>query len=190
MWRGVASEQRLQVEGPIGLDHEVHPAAWDVHPRQCARVVDDLVGLHDHHTVVEGAGFGDRRGVLGVRSGVEVAVAVGLLRTQQHDMRGKVDEHAGIELDVGVDGADVHGAVLDHLRDPHALRPRVGQIQLGRYAALEQVEVFGPGHRRDQHVQSVEALRIAVGQCARKEVGLLLVVALQRDAVTGADDVL
>ena len=39
-------------------------------------------------------------------------------------------------------------------------------------------------------MQAVEALRVAVGQGAGQEVGLLLVVALQRDPVTGADDVL
>jgi hypothetical protein len=93
---------------------------------------------------VEGAGFGDRRGVLGVGTGVQVAVAVGLLGAQQNDVGGEVDEHPRVQLDVGVDSANPYGAVLDHLRDAHALRPGVGQVELCGDAAFEQVEMLRP----------------------------------------------
>jgi hypothetical protein len=49
-----------------------------------------------------------------------------------------------------VDGADLHGAVVDQLRDPDALGTGIGQVQLGCNAAFEQVQVFGAGHRRDE----------------------------------------
>ena len=93
-------------------------------------------------------------------------------------MRGQVNEHPRVQLDVGVDRADVHGAVFDHLRDAHALGPGVCQIELGRDAAFEEVEVLLPGNRRDEHVQAIEAFRVAVGQRPRQEIGLLLVVAV------------
>jgi hypothetical protein len=49
---------------------------------------------------------------------------------------------------------------------------------------LEQVEMFRTRYRRDQHVQAVDLAGIALGQRAGQEVGLLLIVALQRDAIT------
>ena len=75
-------------------------------------------------------------------------------------------------------------AVLDHLRDADALRSGVGEVELCGDPLLEQVEMFRPRHRRDQHVQAVDLAGIALGQRAGQEVGLLLVVALQCDAIT------
>jgi len=49
-----------------------------------------------------------------------------------------------VQLDVGVDGADVDGAVLNHLRDTHALRPGVREVELRGDAALEEVEMLRP----------------------------------------------
>src|ERR1700682_6125589 len=105
IWRGSRGEKRLEVERSVGGDDVVDPAAGDVYSRETLDAVDDRVCLDDHHTVVEGGGFGDRRGVLGIGAGVEVAVPVGLLGAEQHDVGSQVDEHPGVQLDGGVEGA-------------------------------------------------------------------------------------
>ena len=179
----VAGEQRLERERPVGLDHEIDPVAGDVDSRELA-AVDDLVGLYEHHAVAKRGGLRDRRRVLGVGTGEQIAVAVSLRRAQQRDVGGQVGEHPRVQLDVGVDGADADLAVLHHLRDADTLGSGVGEVELCGDLLLEQVEMFRPRHRRDQHVQAVDLAGIALGQRAGQEVGLLLVVALQCDAIT------
>ena len=120
----------------------------DVDPRQVADVVDDLVDLRDHDAVAEGGGLDQRRRVFGARAGVEVACAVGLEAGDEHDVRRQVDVQAPIELDVGVDRADLEHAVLQELRDAQALRAGVGEVELAGDAALEQVELLGTADAR------------------------------------------
>ena len=55
-------------------------------------------------------------------------------------------------------------------------------------AALEHGEMVGQRQDRLHHVQIVHARRIHLGQGGRKEIGLLLIVALDRDTVAGLDD--
>ena len=100
----IAREQRLDIEGPVGLDDEIHPVARDVDPRH---LVDDLVDLRDDDAVLEGCRLDDGRRVLGVRTGVEVAVAVGADRGDQRDVRREVDELAREQLEIGVNGAEL-----------------------------------------------------------------------------------
>ena len=70
---GIAGEQRLEEERPVGLHHQIHPVAGNIDAGQLVRP-DDLVGLHDHDAVVEGGRLGDGRRVLGVRAGIQVAL--------------------------------------------------------------------------------------------------------------------
>ena len=178
----IAGEQRLECERPVGLDDEIDPVPGDVDSREFADV-DDLVGLHEDHPVAKCGGLSDRRRVLGVGTGEQVAISVGLRRAQQRDVGGQVGEHPRVQLDVGVDGADADLAVLHHLRDADTLGSGVGEVELCGDLLLEQVEMFRPRHRRDQHVQAVDLAGIALGQRAGQEISLLLVVALEGDAI-------
>jgi len=53
---------------------------------------------------------------------------------------------------------------------------------------LEEIEMFAPADRRDEKVDVVELGRVGLDERARQEIGLLLVVAFERDAVAGLDD--
>ncbi len=75
-------------------------------------------------------------------AGVQVALAVGLLGAQQRHVRGEVDEHPRVQLDVGVDRPDLDLAVCEQLRHAHALRAGVGEIETAGHAALEDVQVL------------------------------------------------
>ena len=51
--------------------------------------------MHETHSeLFEGGGFGDRRCVLGTRTGIEVAVLVGLVGGDQRDIGDQIDEQA------------------------------------------------------------------------------------------------
>ena len=56
-----------------------------------------------------------------------------------------------------------------------------------RDAALEQRQMLGTADARNQQMHVVNLVRIDLGERARQEVGLLLVVAFERDAVAGLD---
>ena len=75
------------------------------------QLVYQLVDLRDHDPVAESGGLDDRRGVLGVRTCIEVALGVGRLGGHQRDGRHEVDEEAGVELEVGVDRTDAQLAI-------------------------------------------------------------------------------
>ena len=166
------------------LDDEVDPAAGDV---DAGQMVDDLVDLGDHDAALERGGLDDRRRVLGVGAGVEVAFAVGGLGADQRHLGRQIDEVAGEELEVGVDRADRDPAAAGQPRQPRALRPGEAEVETAGDAVLEQVQVFGQRQHRLHHVQVVHRGRVERGQRAGQEVGLLLVVAFQADAVAGLD---
>ena len=65
------------------------------------------------------------------------------------------------------------------------MRAGEGEIKLGRDSALEHVKMFGQRQHRLHHVQIVDPAGVHGSQCGCQEVGLLLVVALQADAVAG-----
>ena len=182
----VPGEQRLELVGPVGGHHDVDPVAGDVDPRQRAGL-DQLVHLSDHHPAAERGGLGDHRGVLGVRSGVEVAVPVAFLCGNQRDVREQVEEHPRVELEVGVDRPYPQRALADQLGHPQRLRPGVGEVDPRRDSLFEEVEVLGPGQARHHHVQVVHPVRIHLHERSGEEVGLLLIVPLERDAVARRD---
>ena len=143
--------------GPIRRHDDVDPGRRDVDARQ---LLHDFVDLHDDHPVVEGGRLDDGRRVLGVRAGVEVALAVGLLGADQRHVGHQVDEHPRIELDIGVNGADLELPVLEELRQAYALRTGVREIDLAGDAPLEQRQMFRPADAGDQEVQIMELRRV------------------------------
>ena len=128
----VAGEQRLQEERPVGLRPRSPPSRREC-PLGEAHAVSTISSACTITTPSWNAAASAIVGVSSVLGPVyRLPSRVGRRRAEQHDIRGQVDEHPRVQLDVGVDGADVHRAVLDHLRDPHALRARVGQVEFRR----------------------------------------------------------
>jgi hypothetical protein len=168
---GIAGLDGLLGEGPVRLDDHVHPAAGDVDARQ---LVDDLVDLHDHQAVPEARRLDVGRRVLGVGPGVEIALPVGHLGAHQHGVGDEIHEQPGGDLDVGVDGADLHLAVLHQLRDPEALGAGEAEVQLAGDAFLEQRDVVRAGDGVDDDVEIVDLLGVHLGQGAGEEIRLLL----------------
>ena len=82
-----------------------------------------------------------------------------------------------------MNGADVDLAVLDEVRQPHALGAGESEIDLAGDAPLEQRQMFRPADARDQQVQVMELRRVDLDERPRKEIRLLLVVALQSHGV-------
>ena len=120
-----------------------------------------LVDLRDHDAAAERGGLDDRRRVLGVGAGVEVAGGVGGLRRDQRDARRQVDEVAA-RTARGRCGSRRSrcGRCRHELREPRALRPGEREVELRRDAALEHVEVLGQRQHRLHHVQVVHARRV------------------------------
>ncbi len=150
--------------------------------------VDDFINLGDHDTVLERRRLDDRRRVLGVRAGVEVAIAIGADRGDQRDVRGKIDEVAGEELEISVNRPQFDLAAEQHARDARRLRTGIGIVQLLGDAAVEQVEVFREHDAGLHHVQIVHLRQIDRKQCAAEQIRLLLVVAFQAHPVAGPNN--
>ena len=161
--------------------------AGNVDARQFADVVDQLVDLDDDDAVAERGRFDQCRGVFGARAGVDVAGAVGHEPGREHDVGNQVHHQPRIEFDVGVDRADFQQAVFEQLADAQALGAGEGEIELAGDAAFEQVQMLGAADAGHDHVQVVELFRVGLGQRTRKEIRLLLVVALQHHTVAGMD---
>ena len=85
-----------------------------------------------------------------------------------------------------MDRADLELAVLEQLRHAQALRTGEGEIHAPGDAALEQRQVLGRLMAGDEQMQIVHLRRVDLSERARQEVRLLLVVALERDAIAGA----
>ena len=85
-----------------------------------------------------------------------------------------------------MDRADRELPRLEQLRDTQALRTGEAKIHALGDAALEQCQVLGAGDARDQQVQLAHPGRIDLGERAREEIRLFLVIALEHHAVTGA----
>ena len=108
----VAGKQRFDKERFVGDNHVVNPGTRNIHARQIAFVVHQLVHLCDDDTVVECSSFHQRRGIFGTRPGVEVTFTVSFITGNQRHVRGQVNIKTGIEFDVGVDGADFQLAIF------------------------------------------------------------------------------
>ena len=151
-------------------------------------MIDDLVYLRHHNAAAECRCFDDGGRVLGVRTGVEVAIAVGLVGDDERDLGRQVYQHAGVEFEVGVDGADPERFRCDEFGELAALRSGKGEVQAIRNTALEHVQMFGQPDDRLHHVQIMDSCGIDLRQCRREKVRLLLIVAFNRHAVAGLDD--
>src|SRR5205085_11378829 len=101
------------------------------------QMLDDLVHLRDDDAAAEGGCLYQRPRVLGVWAGIEIAVVVGLVGDDERDIRRKIDHHAGVKFEIGVDRADLERAGLDQLRELAALRAGESEIEAPRDAALE-----------------------------------------------------
>ncbi len=183
--RRVAREQRLDEVRPRRLDDEVTQSAGMSMRGNVDVLPSIFVDLRDHDAARERGGLDDGRRVLGVRAGVEVALGVGRVRGNQRDLGRQVDEVAGEQLEVGVNRADLDAPGRHQPGQARALRPRETEVELRGDAVLEEVEMLRQRQHRLHHVQVVHSLRIDLHQRPRKEVGLLLVVAFEADAVAG-----
>ncbi len=117
---GIAGEKRLNIEGLARLDDEMNLIAGNVDARH---LVDDFLHLSDDEPALESRRLYDRRGVLGVGAGIEIAVGVCAYSRDQGDVWGQVYEVAGEELQVGVNRAEFDLTVKQHPRDPRRLWP-------------------------------------------------------------------
>jgi len=183
----VAGEQRLDVERLVGHHHKIHPTGGDVDAGQIADVIHQLVDLHDHDAIAERGGFDQRRSIFGAGAGVDISGTVGHETGGQYNVGDQVHHQPCIELDVSVDSTDFQQAVFEQLADAQGLGAGEGKVQLARDALFKQIQVLGPPDAGHDHVQIVELGRVGLGQGAREEVGLLLVVAFQHHAVAGED---
>lgn len=153
----------------------------DIDPRN---LLDDLVDLGDHDTVLERRRLHHGRRVLGVRTGVEISVAIGADGGDQRDLRRQIDEVAGEQFEIGVDRAQLDLAAEQHARDAGRLRPGIGIVELLRDTAVEQVEMLGENDARLHHVQIMDPGEVDGEERAAEQIGLLLVVAFQADPIT------
>ena len=82
----------------------------------------------------------------------------------------------------------VSGLRRNEFGEPAALRSGVRKIQSVRDAAFEHGEMVRQRQDGLHHVQIVDPRRIDIRQGGGEKIGLLLIVALDRDAVAGLDD--
>ena len=158
---GVAREQRLHVERLGALHHEVHPVAGDVHPRH---LVNDLVHLGHHNALLELRRLHDDGRVLGVEAREQVAVLVGAHGHGQRHARRKIHEVAAVQLQIGVNGADLYLALAHVLGQTPGLRPGEREVQLLGNALVKHIQVGAHGQHRLHHVQVMHLRRVDLAQ--------------------------
>ena len=166
------------------LHDEIDPIRRDVDSRE---LFGQLVDLRDDDAAFERRRFGDDRRVLGVRSRVQIAVAIGCLGGDKRDVGRQIDEIAAEQFEIGVDRADRDLTVAGELREARCLRAGKRKIQPRRDAALEHVEVLRKREDRLHDMQVMDPRAVDLSQRAREEVGLLLIVAFETDAIAGQD---
>ncbi|RMU58590.1 hypothetical protein ALP26_00908 [Pseudomonas savastanoi pv. glycinea] len=181
----VAGEQRLDVERLVGYHHKIDPRGRNVHARQFADVIHQLIDLNDDDAIAERSRLDQRGGVFGARAGVDVACPVGHEACGQHHVGDQVHHQPRIQFDVGVDRTDFQQAVFQQLADAQALRASKREVQFACDALLEKVEVLGAANAWHDHVQVMDLARIDFGQRAGQEVRLFLVIALKHHPITG-----
>ncbi len=181
----IAREQGLDRIGPRGRRDDIDPVARNVDARQA---LDGLVHLGDDDPTAKGRRLHERRRVLGIRAGIKVTLPVGLVRDHERHVWRQIDHHAGIELEIGVNRADLEPAGFDQLGELPALRAGEREIEPVRDPTLEDCEVIGQRQYRLDHMEAVRARRIRLCQRGSKQIGLLLIVALDRHAAARLDD--
>src|SRR5271155_4392731 len=102
-------------------------------------------------------------------------------------MRGQVNEVAGEQLDISVYRTKLDLPGFKRTRDGRALRAGIGKVELAGDATLEQIEMRLQNNAGLDDVQIVDVRRINARQDLREEVGLLLIVAFETDAIARAD---
>ena len=112
---------------------------------------------------------------------------VGRLRGDKGNVGREIDEVAPEELEVGVDRADLDLPVLDELREARALRSGKREVDLLRQSLLEQLHVARQCEHGLHDVQIAHTLRRTACKRLGKEIRLLLIVALEADAVARLD---
>ena len=157
----IPGEERLDRERPVGDDDEVHPRTGNVDSRQ---LIGDLVHLRDDDAVAKRRRLDDGRRIFGIGTGEEIAVRIRLFRAHQGDLRGQIDEHAGVQLDVSVNRADLQLSVFEQLGHAQALRTGKREIELAGNALFEQRQVFGTTDGGNQQVDVVQLERIDLHQ--------------------------
>ena len=178
--RRIAREERLDVVGLRRDDHEVDPIRRNIDPSQGRAA---LIHLRDDDAAAEGGGLDDGRRVFRVRPRVEIAGVIDRLGGDQCDVRREVDEIAGEELEIGVDCIDADLAIGNQRGQARSLRARERKVDLAGDAGFEERSVLRQGDDRLHHVQVVDPGRIDRRQRPGEKIGLLLIVALQADAV-------
>ena len=76
----------------------------------------------------------------------------------------------------------------ERARERRTLRARIGEVELAGDAAFEQVEMGLENDSRLHDMEIVDSRPVDVRQDLGEEIGLLLVVALEADAIARADD--
>src|SRR5580700_6187231 len=143
---GIPRENRLNHIWTVTFHNYIHPRRWDV---DAWDLVNDLIHLNDDDCVVKGRGLYDHRRVLCVRAGVQVSLPIRLLRANQHHVRGEVDQQPRVELNIGMNRADLHLAVFEQLREPEALWTCEGKVNFLCNSQLEERKVFRPTNAGD-----------------------------------------
>ena len=133
---------------------------------------------------MERGSFHNHRRIFGVWPGVEIAFSVSLFGANQNHVWNQINQQPRIQFDVSVDRADFQLAIFQKLRNPQALWAGKGEIYFLCYAQLKQREMFRPADARYDQVQVAELIRIGFHQRTRKEICLLLVVALEDNSIT------
>src|SRR5258705_13850699 len=87
-----------------------------------------------------------------------------------------------------MNGPELDLPARERSRKRSTLRAKKGKVEFGRDAALEQVEMSLENDSRLHDMEIVNPRPVDVRQYLGKEVGLLLVVALEADPVARADD--
>ncbi|MNS60447.1 hypothetical protein D3C72_934460 [compost metagenome] len=160
----VAGKERFDEERLVGNDHVINPRARNIDARQIALVVHQLVHLSDDDPVVERGGFHQRRRVFGACAGIQVAFTVRFKTGNQRHVRRKINVQAGVEFDVGMNGADFELAVLQQLRNTQALGSGEGEIEFAGDALFEDIEMLAATDAWHDHMQVMHDLRIDLGQ--------------------------
>ncbi len=160
----VTGEQRFDKERLVSHYHEINPGAGNIHARQIALVVHQLVHLRDDDAVVEGSGFDQRRGILGTGTGIKVPFTVRFKTGNQRHVWRQINIQAGVELDVGVDGTNLQLPVFQQLRNTQALSTGEREVEFAGNALLKNIQVLATTNARHNHMQVVNDLRVHFGE--------------------------